>query len=229
LKNFTAKILFFIFSPLTLLSQNWIHYYYETTTHNSFRNNKLFYEAIDFARIDYPRLNAAIFFVTNEERVKNNLPPVEFNRILENAASDYSKRMVRLNFFDHFDPYNELLKSPTERLRFAGISNPYAAENIATPFAIKYNEGVSIYPIDEKSDYFSYMPNGPAIPNHTYISLAEFVVDLWMHSEGHRANILNPNALQMGCGTFFYREKNRIPKFMAVQNFQLYEMIKEEE
>lgn len=114
-------------------------------------------------------------------------------------------------------------------MRLAGITNPYAAENIATPFAILYEEGEVIYPLDDKDNYFSYTPNGRAIPNHTYISLAEYVVDLWMNSEGHRKNILNPDALQLGCGTFFYRERGaNIPKFMAVQNFQLYEAIIEE-
>ena len=84
--------------------------------------------------------------------------------------------------------------------------------------------------IDEKNTFFSCTPNGKAIQNHTYISLAKYVVDLWMNSEGHRKNILNPNALQLGCGNFFYREKGvNIPKFMSTQNFQLYEEVIEAE
>ena len=219
--------MFFLFIAAPVFSQNWIYSYYNSTTLQNFRTNKLFTETIDFYQIDYPRLNAAIFYVTNEERVKNNLPAVAFHKLLEDAAGGHSKRMVRLNYFDHIDPYNDLLKSPSDRLRFAGIANPYSAENIATPFAIKYKEGFTIYPLDRKNTHFSYSPNGDAIPNHTYLSLAEYVVDLWMNSEGHRANILNPNAKQLGCGTFFYRERNNIPKFMATQNFQLYEFIKE--
>lgn len=225
MKKQFVNILFFFLISSPACSQNWISSYYYTTTLQNFRTNKLFTETIDFNQIDYPRLNAAIFYVTNEERVKNNLPAVTFHKLLEDAASDHSKRMVRLNYFNHIDPYNDLLKTPSDRLRLAGVANPYSAENIAAPFAIKYEEGLIIYPLDPKNTHFSYSPNGAAIPNHTYLSLAEYVVQLWMNSKGHRANILNPNAKQLGCGTFFYREKNNIPKFMATQNFQLYEQV----
>ena len=229
MKKHLIYILFFFGFSTVAFPQNWIYSSYNSTTTSNFRTNKLFNENINFSNIDYPRLHAAIFYITNEERIKHNLPEVKFHLLLEDAATAHSKRMVRLNFFNHFDPYNDLLKSPTDRLRFVGIKNPYAAENIATPFGIQYKEGSVIYPLDEGNNYFSYTPNGKAIPTHTYLSLAEYVVDLWMNSEGHRANILNLNALQLGCGTFFYREKNNIPKFMATQNFQLYENIIPEE
>lgn len=227
MKNLKSIILLLFVFVISIHSQNWIYSYYNTTTHENFRINELFGQKIDFRNIDYPRLNAAIFFVTNEERIKNHLPAVKFHELLENSSTSHSKRMVRLNFFSHTDPYNDLLKTPTKRMKLAGISNPYAAENIATPFAIIYEEGELIYPLDDAANFFSYTHNGKAIPNHTYLSLAEYLVDLWMNSEGHRKNILNPDALQLGCGTFFYREKDsNIPYFMATQNFQLYENIK---
>lgn len=227
-KYCTAWLLFFL-TCTTLLSQSWNSTKYNSVTTKNFRDNSLFKETINFSGIDYPRLHAAIFFVTNEARVKNGLPELKYHRLLEESATAHSKRMVRMGFFNHFDPYNDLLKTPSDRLRFAGIKNAYAAENIATPFAIQYMEGFTIYPLDDKNNFFSYSPGGKAIPNHTYLSLAEYVVDLWMKSEGHRANILNPNAKQLGCGIYFYRERNNIPKFMATQNFQLYEEIVEED
>ncbi|OGU55334.1 MAG: hypothetical protein A2V66_03925 [Ignavibacteria bacterium RBG_13_36_8] len=223
--NYYIILINILFVNITF-SQNWLYNNYNSTTLNNFRNDKLFKETINFDNIDYPRLNAAIFFVTNEARVKNNLPPALFNKSLEDAATAHSKRMVRMNFFDHIDLFNNVLKTPNDRYKFAGISNPYAAENIATPFAIKYEEGIVIYPLDSGNNYFSYSPRGTPIPNHTYLSLSEEVVDMWMNSEDHRKNILNKDALQLGCGTYFYRERgNNIPKFMATQDFQLYEKI----
>ena len=225
--NYKSIILISFLFIQTITPQNWLEQNYKSISHLNFRSNKLFTEVIDFDMIDYARLNAAIFFVTNEERVKNDLPPLEYHPLLEKTATNHSKRMVKFNFFDHVDPYNEFLETPPKRGKVAGIENPYLTENIATPFGIKYTEGITIYALDKNNTRFSYTRNGKPIKNHTYLSLAEYVVYKWMNSEGHRKNVLSKEALQLGCGTCFYREReSNIPKFIAAQNFQLYEKIK---
>jgi uncharacterized protein YkwD len=49
-----------------------------------------------------------------------------------------------------------------------------------------------------------------------------------MNSPEHKKNILAPDALQLGCGTYFFQDPqfNDMPTFMATQNFQWYEKIK---
>ncbi len=56
---------------------------------------------------------------------------------------------------------------------------------------------------------------------HTYLSFADAIVDGWMRSPGHRANLLNKRAIELGVGTQFFWNGNW-PYFMAVQNFQFF-------
>jgi uncharacterized protein YkwD len=136
--------------------------------------------------------------------------------------------MFVYNFFSHVDPVNKKLAKPQDRSAFVGIANPHVAENIATEFGIQYSAGTQVYPLDKDAGIFSYTFNGILIPNHTYLSFASVVVDAWMHSPPHRANILSADGLELGCGTYFYRDKkfNNIPMFMATQNFQWYHKIR---
>ncbi len=218
----------FLFYYATAFPQShWRFSDYQTTTHKNFRSNKLFEQTIAFNKIDYPLLHAAIFFVTNEARVKNKRPPLAFALALERAAYHHSKRMVEQDFFGHENLFDKTRKTSQQRGRLAGIKNPMLTENIATHFGIQYKANAPIYPVDPLKGTFSYEPGGPLIPAHTYLSFAEAIVKQWMDSPGHRENILNKNALQLGCGAYFYydREFHNMPKFKATQNFQLYREI----
>ena len=212
---------------VALPQPHWQHGDYQTTTHKNFRNNKLFQQTIGFNKIDYPLLHAAIFFVTNETRVKNKRPPLRFALELERAAYHHSKRMVEQNFFSHENPRDQARKTSQQRAELAGIKNPMLAENIATHFGIQYKANAPIYPVDRLKGTFSYTPDGPLIPPHTYLSFAEAIVKQWLDSPGHRANILHREAVQLGCGAYFYHDRafHNMPKFKATQNFQLYRNI----
>jgi uncharacterized protein YkwD len=200
--------------------------YYSELNLRNFREEPLFHEEIDFENIDYPRLHAAIFFVTNEERVKKNLSFLEYAPELEKTAIMHSRDMNRDTFFSHYNPVDRKKKTPNDRAVLAGILNPFLAENIATCHGLQYKSGTNVY--IRGDGQFSYKMDGELIPPHTYLSLAETVVDEWMNSKGHRKNILMDTALQLGCGSDFYRDRqfNNMPSFKVTQNFQLYEKIK---
>ena len=74
------------FGSADSVQTQWHHRDYQKTTHKNFRSNPLFSQTIDFANIDYPRLHAAIVFVTNETRINNRQPPLAFAIELERAA-----------------------------------------------------------------------------------------------------------------------------------------------
>jgi uncharacterized protein YkwD len=198
-----------------------IDYYTEYTLKN-FRKEKLFHERIDFDSIDFSRLHAAIFFVTNEERAKKRLPFLDYAPELEKAARMHSMDMHEKKFFSHYNPYNKKKKTPNDRAVLAGILNPYLAENIATNNGLEYKSGEKVYVRGEGQ--FSYKMDGEILKPHTYLSLAETVVKSWMNSRGHRKNILSDDALQLGCGTYFYLDSayHNMPNFIITQNFQLY-------
>lgn len=180
-----------------------------------------FKKRLDFTKIDYPLLNAAVFYETNLRRKENDLPTLEFSPALEKVSSDHSKEMVRLEFYSHTSPVKGR-ETPVKRMEYIGISNAYSAENINVGFGIMYKSGQPVYPPSEnKSNFFSYTQNGPPILPQTYISIASEVVESWMNSPGHRRNILNENLKYMGIGSAHYKDAkaHKMDKFKFTQSF----------
>ncbi|MED3764544.1 CAP domain-containing protein [Ureibacillus sp. FSL K6-8385] len=100
--------------------------------------------------------------LTNAERAKAGLKPLEMYSPLMAAAKVKSQDMANLGYFSHTSP---TYGSPFDQMRAAGIQFRAAGENIA---------------------------QGQRTP--------EQVVNAWMNSPGHRANILNPNYTHIGVG-----------------------------
>lgn len=215
-----------LFSGFLSAQTSDIRDYYSKLNLKNFRKEQLFHERINFDSIDFSRLHAAIFFISNEERAKKRLSFLEYAPELERAALMHSRDMYEKKFFSHFNPSEKIKKTPNDRGALAGILNPYLAENIATSHGLKYKSGEKVFVRGDGQ--FSYTTDGQLIQAHTYLSLAETIVDSWMNSKGHRRNILSADALQLGCGTYFYRDKafNNMPSFNATQNFQLYKKIR---
>ncbi len=199
--------------------------YYSDLYLETFRKEQLFHEQLNFDSLDYQRLHAAVFFVTNEERSKRKLSFLAFSPELEKSAAMHSKDMYERKFFNHINPFIREKRTPNDRAGMVGISNPYLAENIAESFGLQYEPGENVY--KRGNGRFSYEPDGELIQPHTYLTIAETLVDSWMKSKGHRKNILSGKALQLGCGLYFYYDKNfnNMPSFKATQNFQWYERI----
>ena len=191
-------ILFLIisFQYNCLHSQNhdykWNNENYEVYNYNSFQKLEFIHEKIQRDKIDYDLLNASIFFATNIQRVKYKRKPFEFSKALYLAAQEHSEDMVKYNFYSHTSKVKGK-KTMSDRLNRVGISNAYMAENI-----------------------YNFFLNGP-----TYWSLAEGLVEGWMNSKGHKANILNRDYRYLGCGSKYYFNKEWPDSFYikSTQNF----------
>lgn len=205
---------------LTSMS-SWNENLYEKYDNNSFQSISKVNTKIDFANIDYPLLNAAIFFETNRRRTEMSLPPFMFSPALEKAAMQHSMDMVKLDFYSHTSPV-EGRETPKKRMESYGIGNAYTAENINIGFGIAYEGGRPVFtPGQNKGNFFSYDLNGVPLPPQSYRSLAVALVDSWMNSPGHRRNILNTNLKFLGVGTFHYKDSKffGMDKFKATQKF----------
>jgi uncharacterized protein YkwD len=154
----------------------WKRESYKTVSHENFRKNELFNQKINSNQPDYPLLNACIFFAVNEQRAKQKLKPLDYAQELEISAWHHAKRMAEKDFFSHENNLDKSRKSPDDRAKLAGISNPFIAENIAM-----------------RSGFSN---------NTTYLALTDDFIAQWMNSKGHKENILHKNALQLGCGVF---------------------------
>ena len=103
--------------------------------------------------------------------------------------------MAERNVLTHANPDAPELRTPSDRVRAAGLVPGFVAENVATHFGIRYRSGSPIYRVDRDGRRgFSATPGGPPIPPHTYLTFARSLLDQWMASPGHRQNILSKSA-----------------------------------
>ena len=209
----TALLMGLLLLPGTALQgqRKWDDKYYQSLNDDNFRDFKLFNKPINLKRVDYKLLNAAVFFVSNEARLEKGLKFLEYQPNLEVMAWNHSKSMGERSFFDHENKKDKKRRKPKDRARLAGIANPAVAENISSIGGYKFG---------------------------SYLELADYLVDGWIDSPPHRKTLYSANAVQLGCGVYYYTGlwmKNRqIRKqgdgfWLATQNFQMYDRIQTKE
>ncbi len=191
-------------STASFAQRKWKDEYYQKLTDETFRDFKLFKKPINLKHIDYKTLNAAVFFVTNEARLERGLHKLEYQKNLEIMAWNHSVSMAKKDFFDHFNKKEKKRRSPTNRAKIAGIENPKIAENLSAV----------------GGRYFG-----------NYLELADHLVDGWIDSPPHRKALYSKDALQLGCGVYYYdglwQNNKAVYKqgngfWLGTQNFQLF-------
>jgi len=123
----------------------------------------------------------------NQERSKAGLKPLTWEESMRPIARYKSNNMLQYNYFEHNTP----------SLNNAG-------------------------PMDLATKYFKYNTNGYG--ENIFYSMgyseatttAKYLVDQWMSSPGHRANILNANWTKMSAGVVFSSQGNYV---YATQHF----------
>jgi uncharacterized protein YkwD len=189
-------------------------------------NDSLFKEVIDMNNIDYQRINRVIFYLTNEVRIKYNLPPLSYARQLENSAMMHAQDMIAGGFFSHWNEADATKRTPDDRAKLCNVANPFLAENIIEGYGLQYKSHETVYL--RGPGKFSKTTEGELLKPHTYISFGETQIAGWMNSKEHRKNILSKEALQLGCGVAYFvnHQFNDMPSFYLVQNFQWFDPIK---
>ncbi len=198
----------------------WSRADYAKYSHKNYTAYAAFRGRIDFNAVDYDLLAAAIFFETNRQRVDQGLPAFKPSAALERAATGHSRDMATRNFFSHDSPVRGR-ETMSKRLALEGVTTGMRGENIASTFGIEYEPGKPVYNPEQNGGFFSYAFKGDPILPHTYSGMAEFVVDQWMNSPGHRSNILNKGFVYLGAGAAYFEKKEfyNMPHFMFTQNF----------
>ncbi len=156
---------------------------------------------IDFNDYDQHLLNAALFYLTNEYRIKKKLPPLKFEKRLRNASFIHASEMMNKNFFNHVNPINPEFKNPKDRCAFCNYTYKASAENIA-----RVTMGIET--------------------QITYFQMAKKILDNLTSSPVHLENIISKTYTELGCTimistkTFKGGEKD----FYAVQDFGIPQM-----
>jgi uncharacterized protein YkwD len=186
-------------------------------------------EQIDADHLDRELVAATIWRETNAIREKHGLQALGYCAPCRRAAQEYSDDMVRRDFFlaDHGHP-DKSRATPRLRMDAAQLVNATGwGENIAVTFALQYKSGRPFYLPEKAGDPYLDEHQKPLLP-HSYQSFAQSVVEQWMNSPHHRANILDKDWTHFGAACTSYREKDGFPKLKCTQDFARLAAVKDQ-
>ena len=185
-----------------------------------FRKLEAAQQAIDPKNLLEPLLSAAIFHETNARRLEQKLPALSFHEKVRAASVLHAQEMAKHSTLSHGTPWKTPGSTAHERLVAQGLQPRFSAENIAFNFVLQYESEKPFYTRQENGrTVFSYEPDGPPLPPHTYVSFAEAIVTQWMNSPGHRKNIVAPEAEFLGVGCALSRDPQGFDTIYADQDF----------
>jgi uncharacterized protein YkwD len=137
-------------------------------------------QVISLASFDDALLGRAIFEETNRVRAAQGVPQLAPNPALDAAAYEQASWTALVLDARHGNPIPGE-HTAAQRVARAGLVGSRVGENaIMMP---------------------AQRPAGSQRPDYTYSELAAFLVDKWMNSPGHRANIVDPGFTLSGCAT----------------------------
>jgi uncharacterized protein YkwD len=164
---------------------------------------------------------AAIFHETNRVRQQLGLVPFTHRSELDDAADLKVAIGVLQGELSHENPV-PFTATPADRVRAVGLAYRQVAENIARLEIIDLPAGVTQVGVRKRDgrDEYYHLDTKQTVAVRTYAGFAAAVVQAWMNSPPHRANILNPELQSLGCGARTCRDlTNRHEQVYATQVF----------
>ena len=146
-------------------------------------------------------LDAALFHLTNNQRVIHNLPKFNYSFPLHKATNEHSEAMINQDFYSHENPYSPANRKMSDRIFLYTWEFKEMAENIAQHDILGGIDERYCFEIPRNvQDYvFFDCETRKPLPLRTYADLAQSVVNGWMNSPHHRENILNPRLKYLAC------------------------------
>lgn len=195
---------------------------YKLHSWDSFEELDIAHDTILPYFIDHSLLNAAVFFVTNKIRNEYGYKAFRFDPTLRNMAAFHAGQMAEHKFVGHVN-YFHLGYATLDARSMKFIANA-AGENVANMFLYQYHPNTRYQANEVKNGYEYITSGGNKISRHTYLSFAYMLVENWMNSPSHRANILDTDYEYLGCGLKVAPDaflSASIPLAYGVQNFGL--------
>ena len=205
-----SVLLFIILAASMNLAQD-----YYSISSKAFFEQGLADDTATLESLNLELLQAAIFHSTNLERSKKR--QFKYGKNLEKGASFHSSEMESKGFFSHLNRKNKKYKTPFDRAEKFKANYIAVGENILEEIALDYKDN-SVYDSELKNGIyvFYHHNNGKRVRELTYKEIADKMVDSWMHSPGHRANILSKKMNFKSKADLYYRLSRIIdPKNMG--------------
>ncbi len=220
------KLLFLFLFPLCLSAQtepadpDW----YNSLPVDSFFNTSAAQQLIDIEKPDVALVDMAVFFATNEQRIKRKLPAYKYGSDLREAALFHSVEMRDKRFFSHINKTDKENRDPQQRIiNKGGEAYTGFGENILEmpAYKIRAEEEYDAVKNPDGSYMFLNM-RGKPLRTMSYAEFGRAVVKLWMTSPDHKANIMHKEFTHLGCGSAFDPEPYKyklLPQTLVTQNF----------
>lgn len=194
---------------------------YYSTNSKSFFEKGYVNDTAKLESLNVSLLQAAIFHATNLERSKKR--QFKYDKNLEKGAVFHSLEMLTNNFFSHTNRKNKKYKTPALRAKKHKAKFAVVGENILDEIALNYTDN-SLYDAKLTNSKYVYYDDktGHKILELTYKNLAEKIVKSWMHSPGHKANILDKEYSHLGIGVAIVVDpyaKDDLPSVIVTQLF----------
>lgn len=166
--------------------------------------------------IDQNLFNEAVLYYVNEERCSRGLAKLRPDAQLMRATIQHSTHMAANAYVSH-KSRQVGFRDLQDRLAKAHVVYRLAGENVAKSFVFAFdNQAVSS---DQGRCLFNFASNGVQVPRHTYGTLAQDLVKLWMASPTHRDNILHSGFRRAGATFGINTGQGFCGAIYAVQNF----------
>ena len=192
---------------------------------NDFLSSAAVNQPIDARNPNEELLDATLFHISNLQRKKYHLPLFSHSSVLHQVASEHSEAMINKNFYSHEDPSSRSNRTFAKRIMNNTSEFSQMAENIAEFDIIQSKDDMfCLIEPKRKGGDFQYIDckTEKTLTMQTYKELATNIVNEWMDSPGHRANLLNKNYKVMGCAIRLsknpYKSQNS-PFSRITQNF----------
>lgn len=154
---------------------------------------------IEVSRFDRGLMAAAIFHETNRVREKLGLPAFRKIPKLDETADLEAAVGKFYQPPSHTNPF-PAIGTPADRVSYVGLKAWKVAENIALlpVYEIEPEVGVGIT-TREGRKLLVHPRTHEELKPATYRGFAATVVQAWMNSPGHRANLVEPTLVYLGC------------------------------
>ncbi|MEO0701363.1 MAG: CAP domain-containing protein [Pseudomonadota bacterium] len=157
--------------------------------------------AVDPNRINQVALSQAILAEVNHARCQSGLRALgQAPQTLLSSATAHSDWMAGARTLSHRGR-GASGRTLRDRLNSARLPVRAASENIAQ--LPRYAFGTRQFRVVDRRSCQFEDARGRTIPAHSYGSLAQRVVALWLASPGHRRNVLDASVTTMAAGTAF--------------------------
>jgi len=167
--------------------------------------------------LDAARVARAIFEESNRVRARLGLPAFQADARLDSAAETQARighlqRPVR-----HTLPFPSVA-TPADRVRAAGVNARFVAENIALFSVFDVPLGAQFYRLRGETQLRDSRTGQP-LRRHTVASFATAIVEAWMNSPAHRANLVDARLTHLGCAVYGVPGTDGADSVFAVQVF----------